>query len=146
MTFATFDDPDGNTWLLQEVTNRLPGRVAAETSDTSANDLIQTLIRAAKAHGEHEKRIGQTDPEWPVWYAEYMVREQAGLERPQWPDWSTRARWLTFQKRSEPELCGWPVAHREGKVHRVTNETIAHHHVTAQDAVAHSSETFQSTL
>lgn len=58
MTFATFDDPDGNTWLLQEVTNRLPGRVAAETSDTSANDLIQTLIRAAKAHGEHEKKIG----------------------------------------------------------------------------------------
>jgi catechol 2,3-dioxygenase-like lactoylglutathione lyase family enzyme len=82
-SFATFNDPDGNTWLLQEVTNRLPGRVAGETSYTSANDLTQALIRAAKAHGQHEQRIGQADPEWPIWYAEYMVNEQAGLELPQ---------------------------------------------------------------
>jgi len=82
-SFATLDDPDGNTWLLQEVTNRLPGRVTGETSYTSANDLTQALIRAAKAHGEHEKGIGQAGPEWPVWYAEYVVREQAGLELPQ---------------------------------------------------------------
>jgi catechol 2,3-dioxygenase-like lactoylglutathione lyase family enzyme len=78
-SFATFRDPDGNTWLLQEVTTRLPGRVdPAETGYTSANDLASALRRAAAAHGEHEKRIGQADPNWPDWYAEYMVREQAG--------------------------------------------------------------------
>jgi len=82
-SFATFNDPDGNTWLLQEVTNRLPGRVAGNTIYSSAEDLTQALIRAAKAHGEHEKRIGRADPEWPVWYAEYMVSEQASQELPQ---------------------------------------------------------------
>jgi catechol 2,3-dioxygenase-like lactoylglutathione lyase family enzyme len=78
-SFATFSDPDGNTWLLQEITTRLPGRVdPVETGYTSANDLASALRRAAAAHGEHEKRIGQADPNWPDWYAEYMVREQAG--------------------------------------------------------------------
>lgn len=82
-SFATFNDPDGNTWLLQEVTYRLPGRVAGEVTYASANDLTQALIRAAKAHGQHEQRIGQPDPEWPVWYAEYMVNERTGRELPQ---------------------------------------------------------------
>lgn len=82
-SFATFNDPDGNTWLLQEVTNRLPGRITGETSYKSADDLTQALIRAAKAHGQHEQRTGQVDPEWPVWYAEYMIREQTGKELPQ---------------------------------------------------------------
>jgi catechol 2,3-dioxygenase-like lactoylglutathione lyase family enzyme len=78
-SFATFSDPDGNTWLLQEVTTRLPGRVdPAQTAYASANDLAGALRRAAAAHGEHEKRIGQADPNWPDWYAEYMVREHAG--------------------------------------------------------------------
>ena len=79
----TFSDPDGNGWLFQEVTTRLPGRIdPAATSFGSASDLASALRRAAAAHGEHEKRIGQADANWPDWYAEYMVREQAGEELP----------------------------------------------------------------
>jgi catechol 2,3-dioxygenase-like lactoylglutathione lyase family enzyme len=82
-SFATFHDPDGNAWLLQEVTTRLPGRVSnAQTSYASENDLVQALIRAATAHGEHEKRTGQYDEKWPLWYAAYMVAEQSGTELP----------------------------------------------------------------
>jgi predicted enzyme related to lactoylglutathione lyase len=82
-SFASFSDPDGNGWLFQEVTTRLPGRVdSAETSFTSANDLASALRRAAAAHGKHEERTGRADPDWPDWYAEYMVREQAGEELP----------------------------------------------------------------
>jgi catechol 2,3-dioxygenase-like lactoylglutathione lyase family enzyme len=78
-SFATFSDPDGNSWLLQEVRTRLPGRIdAAVTSFASVDDLRQALLRAATAHGEHEKRTGQHDENWPDWYAAYMVREQAG--------------------------------------------------------------------
>ncbi|MEU5565121.1 VOC family protein [Micromonospora musae] len=80
---ATFSDPDGNTWLVQEITTRLPGRVeAAETSFASASDLASALRRAEAAHGEHEKRTGKTDPDWPGWYAQYMISEQAGTELP----------------------------------------------------------------
>jgi catechol 2,3-dioxygenase-like lactoylglutathione lyase family enzyme len=82
-SFVSFSDPDGNSWLLQEVTQRLAGRVASNTAYTSAYDLAQAMIRAAKAHGQHEKRIGQADPNWPEWYAEYMAREQSGKELPQ---------------------------------------------------------------
>jgi catechol 2,3-dioxygenase-like lactoylglutathione lyase family enzyme len=83
-SFATFNDPDGNGWLLQEVTTRLPGRIdAAETAFTSANDLAGALRRASAAHGEHEKRIGRADPNWPDWYAAYMVAEHAGTVLPQ---------------------------------------------------------------
>ncbi len=82
-TFATFADPDGNSWLLQEVTARLPGRIdGSTTSFTSAGDLASALRRAAAAHGEHEKRIGHEDANWPDWYAEFMVREQSGQELP----------------------------------------------------------------
>ena len=82
-SFATFHDPDGNAWLLQEVTTRLPGRInTAQTSYASENDLVQALIRAATAHGEHEKRTGEYDEEWPLWYAAYMVAEQAGTQLP----------------------------------------------------------------
>jgi predicted enzyme related to lactoylglutathione lyase len=82
-SFASFSDPDGNTWLLQQITTRLPGRVdPAETSFASASELSAALRRAAAAHGEHEARIGREDPDWPDWYAEYMVREQAGQELP----------------------------------------------------------------
>ena len=81
--FATFSDPDGNGWLLQEITTRLPGRIdAAETTYASAPDLANAMRRASVAHGEHEKRIGAADPDWPDWYAEYMVAEQAGTELP----------------------------------------------------------------
>jgi catechol 2,3-dioxygenase-like lactoylglutathione lyase family enzyme len=83
-SYATFSDPDGNSWLLQEVTSRLPGRIeGAQTTFASVNDLASALRHAAAAHGEHEKRIGQADTNWPDWYAEYMVREQAGAEPPQ---------------------------------------------------------------
>jgi catechol 2,3-dioxygenase-like lactoylglutathione lyase family enzyme len=82
-TFASFSDPDGNGWLLQEITTRLPGRIdSAVTSFRSASDLSSALKRAAAAHGEHEKRIGASDPNWPDWYAAYMVAEQAGTELP----------------------------------------------------------------
>jgi len=83
-SFATFSDPDGNAWLLQEVTTRLPGRIdSGETSFASASDLASAFRRAEAAHGQHEKRTGQRDENWPDWYAEYMVAEQAGKELPQ---------------------------------------------------------------
>jgi hypothetical protein len=82
-SYASFSDPDGNGWLFQEVTVRLPGRVDAEvTTFTSSTELATALRRAAAAHGEHEKRAGQHDADWPDWYAEYIVREQAGKELP----------------------------------------------------------------
>ena len=83
-SFASFSDPDGNGWLFQEITTRLPGRVdQAATTFASAQDLANAMRRASAAHGEHEKRIGAADPNWPDWYAEYMVREQAGKDLPQ---------------------------------------------------------------
>jgi predicted enzyme related to lactoylglutathione lyase len=82
-SFATFSDPDGNGWLLQEVTTRLPGRIdAAETAFASTADLASALRRAEAAHGEHEQRTGERDENWPDWYAAYMVAEQAGGELP----------------------------------------------------------------
>jgi catechol 2,3-dioxygenase-like lactoylglutathione lyase family enzyme len=82
-SFATFSDPDGNGWLLQEITTRLPGRIdAAETAFASTADLASALRRAAAAHGGHEKRIRMEDENWPDWYAAYMVAEQAGTELP----------------------------------------------------------------
>jgi catechol 2,3-dioxygenase-like lactoylglutathione lyase family enzyme len=82
-SFATFKDPDGNNWLFQEITQRLPGRVEAnDTTFSSSTDLAAALQRAAAAHGEHEKRIGQPDADWPSWYAEYIVSEQAGKPLP----------------------------------------------------------------
>jgi predicted enzyme related to lactoylglutathione lyase len=83
-SFATFSDPDGNGWLLQEITTRLPGRVdPAQATYTSAKDLEGALVRAAAAHGEHEQRTGQADENWPEWYAAYMVAERTGSELPQ---------------------------------------------------------------
>ncbi len=82
-SFATFSDPDGNGWLLQEVTTRLPGRVdPAGTAFASAAELASAMRRAETAHGEHEKRTGAADPDWPDWYAAYMVAEHAGTELP----------------------------------------------------------------
>jgi catechol 2,3-dioxygenase-like lactoylglutathione lyase family enzyme len=82
-SFVSFSDPDGNNWLFQEVTTRLPGRVdAVATSYGSVSDLASAMRRASAAHGEHEKRIGQADANWPDWYASYMVAEQAGTELP----------------------------------------------------------------
>jgi catechol 2,3-dioxygenase-like lactoylglutathione lyase family enzyme len=83
-SFASFSDPDGNGWLLQEVTSRLPGRIDAQRAAfTSAGDLASALRRAADAHGEHEKREGgKHDDNWPDWYADYLIKEQAGAKLP----------------------------------------------------------------
>jgi catechol 2,3-dioxygenase-like lactoylglutathione lyase family enzyme len=90
-SFFYFNDPDGNTWLVQEVTTRLPGRMnAAETGYVSTADLEAALRRAEAAHREHEKRTGSSpllhrsrqDEDWPAWYASYMVAEQAGTDLP----------------------------------------------------------------
>jgi catechol 2,3-dioxygenase-like lactoylglutathione lyase family enzyme len=82
-SFASFRDPDGNGWLFQEITTRLPGRIdSAATTFASASDLANAMRRAEAAHGEHEKRTGQRDENWPDWYAKYMVAEEAGTELP----------------------------------------------------------------
>ena len=83
-SFASFNDPDGNRWLLQEISARLPGRVdASETIFTSSAELAGALRRASAAHGEHEKRIGKHDATgWPDWYADYIVKERAGKPLP----------------------------------------------------------------
>src|SRR5947208_1132291 len=83
-SFASFHDPDGNGWLLQELTTRLPGRIDSTTTNfASVTDLANALRRAEAAHGQHEKRTGQRDANWPDWYAEYMAAEQSGKELPQ---------------------------------------------------------------
>ena len=80
-SFVSFEDPDGNRWLVQEITTRLLGRIdSAATTFNSVSDLSSALRRAEAAHGEHEKRAGQRDANWPDWYAKYMVAEQAGTE------------------------------------------------------------------
>ena len=83
-SFASFNDPDGNGWLFQELTTRLPGRIdSAATTFASANDLASAFRRTEAAHGEHEKHTGKRDENWPDWYAAYMVAEQSGQELPQ---------------------------------------------------------------
>ena len=82
-SFLEFTDPDGNLWQLQEITSRFPGRVDATTATfSSVSELAQALERAEAAHGEHEKRTGQRDENWPAWYAAYMLAEQTGDELP----------------------------------------------------------------
>ena len=82
-SFASFSDPDGNGWVFQEVTTRFPGRTdAPATTFTSSVELAGALRRAAAAHGEHEKVTGQHDENWPDWYADYIVAEQAGTQLP----------------------------------------------------------------
>jgi len=82
-SFVTFSDADGNGWVLQEITTRLPGRIDSKaTTFASASDLASAMRRAAAAHGEHEKRIGKADANWPDWYAAYMVAEQSGEKLP----------------------------------------------------------------
>jgi hypothetical protein len=82
-SFASFQDPDGNRWLLQEITTRLPGRIdSGATSYANANDLASALRRAEAAHGKHEQRTGKRDANWPDWYAAYMMAEQSGGEPP----------------------------------------------------------------
>ena len=84
-SFASFHDPDGNGWLFQEITTRLPGRIdSTATTFASGNDLASAFRRAEAAHGEYEKKVlgGKRDEHWSDWYAAYMVAEQAGTELP----------------------------------------------------------------
>jgi catechol 2,3-dioxygenase-like lactoylglutathione lyase family enzyme len=82
-SFASFSDPDGNGWLFQEITTRLPGRIETDAvTFTSATELTAALKRAAAAHGDHEKRLGGQDPEWADWYGDYIMREQTGKPLP----------------------------------------------------------------
>jgi catechol 2,3-dioxygenase-like lactoylglutathione lyase family enzyme len=83
-SFAEFRDPDGNVWQLQEITARLPGRVDSRTATfDSVDELARALKRAEAAHGEHEKRTGERDENWPAWYAAFMLAEQTGGEPPE---------------------------------------------------------------
>jgi predicted enzyme related to lactoylglutathione lyase len=78
-SYASFHDPDGNGWLLQEVTTRLPGHMdPTSTSFVSVNDLAAALRRATAAHSQLEGRIGDADKDWSYWCAKYMVAEQSG--------------------------------------------------------------------
>jgi catechol 2,3-dioxygenase-like lactoylglutathione lyase family enzyme len=90
-SFFSITDPDGNTWLVQEVTTRLPGRIdTAGTSFGSTADLASALRRAETAHREHEKSAGRShlfhrtgqDEDWPAWYAAYLAAEQSGADLP----------------------------------------------------------------
>jgi catechol 2,3-dioxygenase-like lactoylglutathione lyase family enzyme len=89
-SFCSFSDPDGNLWLVQEVTTRLPGRIAADSAYASTADLASALQRAEAAHVEHQNRTGRShlphrsgqDENWPAWYAAYMVAEQTGTDLP----------------------------------------------------------------
>jgi len=82
-SFVTFNDPDGNGWVLQEITSRFEGRIdSGLTSFSSPADLATALQRAAAAHGKHEERLGAADADWPHWYARYMVAEQSGAPLP----------------------------------------------------------------
>jgi catechol 2,3-dioxygenase-like lactoylglutathione lyase family enzyme len=89
-SFCSFTDPDGNTWLVQEVTTRLPGRVdATETAFASTADLASAIGRAEAAHREREKRMGRShlfhrsgQDDWSAWYADYIVAERTGTELP----------------------------------------------------------------
>lgn len=83
-SFSEFRDPDGNVWQLQEITSRLPGRIDTNGATfTSADELARALKRAESAHGEHEKRTGERDEDWPAWYAAFMLAEQTGVEPPE---------------------------------------------------------------
>ena len=83
-SFASFHDPDGNGWLFQEITTRLPGRIdSAATTFASVSDLAAAFRRAEAAHGVHEKKLGKRDENWPEWYAEYMAAEQSGKPLPE---------------------------------------------------------------
>jgi catechol 2,3-dioxygenase-like lactoylglutathione lyase family enzyme len=82
-SYAAFEDPDGNAWIVQEVTRRAPGRVnTAAITFASTNDLASALRRAGAAHGEHEKRTGLRDSNWPASYAAYIAAEQSGTDLP----------------------------------------------------------------
>ena len=78
-SWVSFADPDGNSWFVQEVTTRLPGRATSALAVyDSVDGLADALRRAEAAHGKYEQETGKADPDWPAWYARYMADEAAG--------------------------------------------------------------------
>ena len=73
-TYAAFSDPDGNEWLIQEITSRLPGREWEETTDIAAQ--ADLLHETAEHHDPYEKSHAQHD--WWDWYAAYMSARESG--------------------------------------------------------------------
>jgi hypothetical protein len=93
-SFATFSDPGGNTWLLQEVTTRLAGRIdATETTFASNPDLANSMRRVEAAHGEHEQRTGERDTNWPDWYAALHGGGAGGTKLPTRQRTATKQGW-----------------------------------------------------
>jgi catechol 2,3-dioxygenase-like lactoylglutathione lyase family enzyme len=77
-SFAAFKDPDGNSWLLQEVREQSSERIdSRNTTITSSTELAAALRRAALALGGHERRNGENGSNWSDRYAEYIVNEHA---------------------------------------------------------------------
>jgi catechol 2,3-dioxygenase-like lactoylglutathione lyase family enzyme len=77
-SFVSFEDPDGNRWLLQEITTRLPGR-EWEQKDARPIDvasLAELLRETEQHHGEYEKT--HTEHHWWDWYAAYLSTRQNG--------------------------------------------------------------------
>src|SRR5215470_4768266 len=72
-SFATFSDPDGNTWLFQEITTRLPGR---GLSNLDVSTLTELLRETEQHHGEYEPTAPKHH--WSAWYAAYIVARQDG--------------------------------------------------------------------
>lgn len=80
-SFMSMTDPEGNEWVVQEITQRIPGRITQASYGARA-DLASALRAAAAAHGAHEGRLGHEDANWPEWYADYLLNEQLGQPLP----------------------------------------------------------------
>ena len=74
-SFASFEDPDGNSWLLQEITMRLPGR-EWQSRTTDVANLAELLHETAEHHDHYEKTHGKHN--WWDWYAPYLSARQNG--------------------------------------------------------------------
>ena len=82
-SFVSFSDPDGNSWLLQEITTRLPGRVDAARRRSLRRATWRARCGARRPPTASTRSApGERDADWPDWYAAYMVAEQAGTELP----------------------------------------------------------------
>jgi hypothetical protein len=77
-SYVSFDDSEGNSWVVQEVTTRVPDRpTSVLAAYGSVGALADALRRAAAAHERHAQNIGHADPDWPDWYAQYLADESA---------------------------------------------------------------------
>jgi catechol 2,3-dioxygenase-like lactoylglutathione lyase family enzyme len=73
MSWLSFSDPDGNGWMMQQVTSRLPGRGQSSFDVASLTDLLR---ETENAHGQYEPNAPKHH--WSDWYAAYMVERQQG--------------------------------------------------------------------